>query len=155
MRPPARRPRPRRPTSASPASARRCPPCARRRLLAVRRPAGDDGAVAVAAARLGIRVVDTDDEGAAAEFLERNIAACVVLDATRPGIDVLGAVSRLTTVRDEVPVVVIGGEEGPAGAVAVVQGGAQDYLYAAGVDGVSLERSIRHAIDRHRTRTQL
>jgi diguanylate cyclase (GGDEF)-like protein len=132
-----------------------CQPRIRRRLLAVRRPAGDDGAVAVAADRLGIRLVDTDDEQAATEFLERNIAACVVLDATRPGLDVLDAVGRLTTVREEVPVVVIGGEEDPAGAVAVVQAGAQDYLYADGIDGVSLERAIRHAIDRHRTRTQL
>ena len=132
-----------------------CQPRIRRRLLAVRRPAGDDGAVAVAADRLGIRVVDTDDEQAAERFLESNIAACVVLDATDPRIDVLGAVGRLTAVREEVPVVVIGGEEDPVGAVAAVQAGAQDYLYATGIDGVSLERAIRHAIDRQRTRMQL
>jgi diguanylate cyclase (GGDEF)-like protein len=121
----------------------------------VRRPGGDDGAVAIAADRLGIRVVDTDDERAAARFLETNIAACVVLDATDPRIDVLDAVGCLTAVREEVPVVVIGGQEDPVGAVAAVQAGAQDYLYASGVDGVSLERAIRHAIDRHRTRMQL
>jgi diguanylate cyclase (GGDEF)-like protein len=145
------------PTCAAPAPEQHdvCQPRIRRRLLAVRRPGGDECTVGVAAGRLGIRVVDAPDEQAAADYLERNVAACVVIDATDPQIDVLGAVTHLTTVRDEVPVVVIGDEQDPLGAVAVVQAGAQDYLYAGDTDGVALERAIRHSIDRHRTRTQL
>ena len=108
-----------------------------------------------AAERLGIRLIDCEDEDAAVEFLARNTASCVVVDATDPRIDALDAVARLTAVRDEVPVVVVGCEADPERAVAVVQAGAQDYLYASDTDGVALERAIRNAIDRHRTRVEL
>jgi diguanylate cyclase (GGDEF)-like protein len=135
-----------------------CQPRVRRRLLVVgRERPTDPGAdvVTLAAGRIGTRLEMVADEAGAMEYLARNQVSCLVLDATRAGSDPLAAVTRLTAAHAEVPLVVIGADAEPTVAVAVVQGGAQDYLVEEGLDPAALERAIRHGIDRHRTRMEL
>jgi diguanylate cyclase (GGDEF)-like protein len=127
-----------------------CKPRVRRRLLEVGRPGGD--LVAQTAGRLGTRFIAVHDATAAAGYLAVNDVSCVVLHDSG---NALNDVGDLVEARDDVPVVVVGPERDPQVAVAVVQAGAQDYLLSHDLDHMTLERAVRHAIDRHRTRVQL
>jgi diguanylate cyclase (GGDEF)-like protein len=136
-----------------------CQPRVRRRLLVVGRPAAranpETDAVVQAARRMTVRVAHQPDVGAAVDYLATNAAACVVLDATDPRVDAMEAVARLSATRYDAPVVVIGHEQDATRAVAVVSAGAQDYVLESGLEAAALERVIRQAIDRHRSRVQL
>ena len=134
-----------------------CTPRVRRRLLAIGRPApsADADLTALAARRLATRLVDAADLEAGLSYLEASDVSCVVLDATGARTDIRDAVTRLSAVRDHTPIVVLGDDEDPLAGVAAVQAGAQDYVIAARADEATLERSIRHAIDRNRTRAEI
>jgi diguanylate cyclase (GGDEF)-like protein len=135
-----------------------CQPRVRKRLLVVgrERPV-DPGAdlMTLAAGRLATRVACVADEPEASAYLDENAVSCVVLDASGAGGETLATVTRLSDAHPAVPIVVLGREADPEVAVAIVQGGAQDYVYEPDLDPVALERAIRHAIDRHRARVEL
>ena len=88
-------------------------------------------------------------------FLAGTRVSCVVLDATTPALEPMGALARLKAVRADVPAVVVGADGNSTLALAAVQAGAQDVLAREGLDAASLERSIRYAIERKRTEVQL
>ena len=132
-----------------------CQPRVRRRLLVVGRPSVAGDAAAGAATRLGTRCIAVEDTTAASGYLAVNDVCCVVLHASGTPAEALAALADIAAVRNDVPVVVVGDERDPSAAVALVQAGAQDYLVADAADEASLERAVRQAIDRHRTRAQL
>jgi diguanylate cyclase (GGDEF)-like protein len=117
----------------------------------------DPGAdvVTLAAGLIGTRLATVPDQAEALEYLAHNPVSCLVLDATGPDADPLAAVTRLANAYPDVPLVAIGADADPTVAVAVVQAGAQDYLVAGQIEPAVLERAIRHAIDRNRTRMEL
>jgi CheY-like chemotaxis protein len=73
---------------------------------------------------------------------------CVVLDLQLPDANGLDGLRRLLR-RDAVAVVVLTGLDDQQQGVAAVGAGAQDYLVKGQIDGRSLERVIRYAVQRH------
>lgn len=73
-----------------------------------------------------------------------------LLDST--GFETFSAVSRRAP---SVPIVILSGRDDRDLAVRAVQKGAQDYLAKGEVDGPSLQRAIRYAIERKRAEEQL
>src|SRR5438445_501056 len=81
--------------------------------------------------------------------------ACILLDLSLPDAEGLDAVSRVTAIMPEVPVVVLTGRDDEVLALEAVQAGAQDYLLKGRVDGSLLSRTIKYAIERKRAEVQL
>jgi len=132
-----------------------CQPRVRTALLVV--SAADTACELVqhAAERLRIACVHHTALGEAADYLASQRVSCVLLDASYPGLDPMRALTELTAVLSDVPIVVLGADGSSTLALAAVQAGAQDYLVRDEVDAAALERSIRYAIDRKRTEVQL
>jgi serine phosphatase RsbU (regulator of sigma subunit) len=87
---------------------------------------------------------------AGAEAALRGAVSCVVLDLGLPDAEGLTALRRLLDAAPQVPVLVLTGlSEGGQG-LSAVAAGAQDYLVKGHVDGESLARSIRYAVERRR-----
>jgi two-component system sensor histidine kinase/response regulator len=83
--------------------------------------------------------------------LERLIAGgldVVLLDLSLPDSQGLEAFTQVRTQSPQVPVVVLSGIDDEALAIEAVSKGAQDYLVKGHVDGFSLARAIRYAIER-------
>jgi signal transduction histidine kinase len=74
----------------------------------------------------------------------------VLLDLTLPDSSGLATFEALHSATPSVPVVVISGLNDEGVAVRAVHEGAQDYLVKGQVDGASILRSMRYAIERHR-----
>ncbi|MGH3670880.1 MAG: response regulator, partial [Pseudonocardiaceae bacterium] len=74
---------------------------------------------------------------------------CVLLDLQLPDASGLDGLRRLLG-RGAVAVVVLTGLDDQRQGVAAVGAGAQDYLVKGQMDGRSLERVIRYAVQRHR-----
>ena len=72
----------------------------------------------------------------------------VLLDLGLPDGQGLTNVARLRTVAPRVPIVVMSGNDDEALAVAGVRDGAQDYLVKGRVEGDTLARALRYAIER-------
>jgi PAS domain S-box-containing protein len=79
----------------------------------------------------------------------------VLLDLGLPDSQGLDTFSRLSVHARDVPVVILTGLEDEKTALKAVQMGAQDYLVKGSVDGHTLSRIIRYAIERKRTETKL
>src|SRR5262245_31779860 len=75
----------------------------------------------------------------------------VLLDLSLPDAEGLETVRRISEAVPQVPIVVLTGCDDEDLAVRAVQGGAQDYLIKGQLDGQRSLRSIRYAIERHRT----
>lgn len=75
---------------------------------------------------------------------------CVVLDLGLPDGQDVETVRRAMQAAPGVPIVVLTGQEGGAVADRMLQEGAQDYLEKAQLEPGSLERALRHAVDRGR-----
>jgi diguanylate cyclase (GGDEF)-like protein len=95
------------------------------------------------------RLADAEPEVA------RGLADLVLLDLSLPDAEGLDGLRRLRAVAPEVPVVVLSGLADERVALAAVQAGAQDYLMKDEVDGATLGRAIRHALERQRAERRL
>jgi diguanylate cyclase (GGDEF)-like protein len=132
-----------------------CQPRVRTRLLVIGASSETRELVDLAAERLRVGSVHHESFAAAMSFLPGMRVSCVVLDATTPGLEPVGALARLKAARGDVPAVVVGADGNSTLALAAVQAGAQDVLAREGLDAAALERSIRYAIERKRTEVQL
>jgi diguanylate cyclase (GGDEF)-like protein len=103
----------------------------------------------------GFEFVHTELLEEACRTLERDGAACVLLDLSLPDAQGLEAVTRIQVAAPEVPIVVLTGLDDERLALNAVQEGAQDYLIKGRVDDVLISRSIRYAIERKRAEVQL
>jgi sigma-B regulation protein RsbU (phosphoserine phosphatase) len=74
----------------------------------------------------------------------------VLMDMTVPDGAGLANIGLIRTMAPQVPIIVTGESEDKAVAVEAVQAGAHDYIVKAQLTPGWLERSIRHAIERHR-----
>ena len=72
----------------------------------------------------------------------------VLLDLNLPDVSGLETVGRLCAADPEMPVIVLTSMEDDSLSLAAVQTGAQDYLVKGQVDGPTVARSIRYAIER-------
>ena len=75
---------------------------------------------------------------------------CVLLDLGLPDGQDVETVRRTMAAAPGVPIVALTGQEGGAIADRMLQEGAQDYLEKAQLEPGSLERALRHAVDRGR-----
>jgi diguanylate cyclase (GGDEF)-like protein len=132
-----------------------CQPRVRTRLLVIGASSETRELTDLAAERLRVGSVHHESVADAMSFLPGTRVSCVVLDATTPGLEPVGALARLKAARADVPAVVVGADGNSTLALAAVQAGAQDVLAREGLDAASLERSIRYAIERKRTEVQL
>ena len=132
-----------------------CQPRVRTRLLVIGGSNETRELADLAAALLRTGTVHHESVADAMNVLPGMRVSCVVLDATTPALDPVGALARLKAARPDVPAVVVGADGNSTLALAAVQVGAQDVLAREGLDAASLERSIRYAIERKRTEVQL
>jgi diguanylate cyclase (GGDEF)-like protein len=132
-----------------------CQPRVRARLLLVGGHDRTRHVAAAAAERLQVALTEHDDVAVAVADLSRARASCVLLDAPVAAPDALAALTRLSDARQDVPIIVVGTDIESPLAVAAVQAGAQDYVVRDEANDRSLERVIRHAIDRKRVEVQL
>jgi diguanylate cyclase (GGDEF)-like protein len=116
-----------------------------RRLVAEMLNDAGGGAVLTSAERLA------DAE----EPITRGLADLVLLDLSLPDSEGLDGLRRLRTAAPEVPVVVLSGLNDEQVALEAMQAGAQDYLMKGEVDGPSLTRAMRFAVERQRAERQL
>jgi Amt family ammonium transporter len=143
------------PTSTEQPGADVCRPRVRTGLLVVSESGRPCELALLATERLRIACVHHRSVPAAADHLAAARMSCVLLDASGSEIDPMDALARLSAARADVPIVVLGTDGNSTLALAAVQAGAQDFLVRDEIDAASLERSIRHAIDRKRTEVQL
>ena len=132
-----------------------CQPRVRTRLLVIGGSSETRELADGAAALLRTGTVHHESVADAMNVLPGMRLSCVVLDATSPALEPVGALARLNAARPDVPAVVVGADGNSTLALAAVQAGAQDVLAREGLNAASLERSIRYAIERKRTEVQL
>lgn len=73
---------------------------------------------------------------------------CILLDLSLPDSDGLETLAEIRTAAPHIPVVVLTSRDDEALAMEAVHRGAQDYLVKGRLDGESLSRSIRYAVER-------
>lgn len=88
---------------------------------------------------------------AACEAVERGRPDLVILDLGLPDATDLEALEQLESAIHEVPVIVLTGSSNPALVAGALRRGAEDYLLKGSFNYESLLRSIRYAIERHRS----
>ena len=88
------------------------------------------------------------------EHLAAGDVDIILLDMGLPDGDGLDIVRRAQAVAPEVPVIVLTGLEDEALAADAMKAGAQDYLIKGQIESRALPRALRHAIDRHRMRSE-
>ena len=79
----------------------------------------------------------------------------VLLDLALPDSDGLSGLRRLRAAAPEVPVVVLSGRRDDRVALEALALGAQDYLIKGAMDGATLSRAIRFALERQRAERRL
>ncbi len=89
------------------------------------------------------------------KFLSEDGIDVVLLDLGLPDSQGLETFSRLCLQAKDLPIVILTGLEDETTALNAVQMGAQDYLVKGSVDGPTLSRIIRYAIERKRAETRL
>lgn len=104
-------------------------------------------------ARIGVRWVERLDM--ALVELRRSPASCVLLDLDLPDAHGMEGLVRLLDAVPAIPIVVLTGRRDPALGEIAMQMGAEDYLCKDGMGADLLVRSIRHSMERHRTRQEL
>ncbi|HEX5870708.1 MAG TPA: ATP-binding protein [Longimicrobium sp.] len=78
----------------------------------------------------------------------------VLLDLSLPDAHGMETVTRMLDAAPDVPIIVLTGLTDETVAVQAVQAGAQDYLVKGSVDGGTLARAIRYAMERKRMETE-
>jgi len=86
--------------------------------------------------------------GEAEEHLGRSTFDIILLDLGLPDEQGLGAVRRAHVAAPRVPLVVLTGSDDESMATQALQEGAQDYLIKGQIDGRSLLRALRYAVER-------
>jgi serine phosphatase RsbU (regulator of sigma subunit) len=100
-------------------------------------------------ANLGLRTTWASSLSEATKRLS-TATACTLLDLGLPDSGGLDGLRELVAAAPTVPVIVLTGIADRALGEAAVSAGAQDYLAKGSVDGESLARAVRYAIERHR-----
>jgi signal transduction histidine kinase len=106
-------------------------------------------------------LTQVDNLNDAFDALESDPYDLVLLDLGLPeskGIDTLLSMTEFLTEHEgvrPVPVVVLTGLKDRETALEAIQAGAQDYLVKGNIDGESLERAIRYALERHEQEQEL
>ncbi|HLE21467.1 MAG TPA: response regulator, partial [Vicinamibacteria bacterium] len=92
---------------------------------------------------------------AGVERLQQHTFDVVLLDVTLPDSTGLPTLIKLLAAAPTLPIVVLGEADDEELAARAMRIGAQDYLYKARVDGHSLVRALRYAIERKRSEEAL
>ncbi|GAC1315429.1 MAG: hypothetical protein NVSMB2_06990 [Chloroflexota bacterium] len=100
------------------------------------------------AARVDLTFADRLD--VALQKLGDHVFDAILLDLSLPDSQGLETFSRVHATAPEIPVLVLSGLDDEAIAMRAVHGGAQDYLVKGHVDGPTLLRALRYAIERER-----
>jgi DNA-binding NtrC family response regulator len=79
----------------------------------------------------------------------------ILLDLSLPDGQGIYLVERLQSLEKNLPIIILTGLEDEETAVKAMQQGVQDYLFKADINGSSLSRSIRYAIERQRLTANL
>ncbi|MEP6692346.1 MAG: GGDEF domain-containing response regulator [Gemmatimonadaceae bacterium] len=79
----------------------------------------------------------------------------VLLDPSLPDSQGLDSLHRVRELTEQVPVVLLTGVDDDALGEGALEAGAQDFLPKAALDGRSLRRSIRYALERHELQQEL
>ena len=87
--------------------------------------------------------------------LEEGAYDAILLDLQLPDVHGLTTFDRLSSVARGTPIVILSGNDDEALALQAVHAGAQDYLVKSQVTTAVLERTIRYAMERSRTRRAL
>ncbi|HQL31222.1 MAG TPA: response regulator, partial [Thermoanaerobaculales bacterium] len=111
--------------------------------------------VLVGGAGLRFELTVRDRLQAGLDHLEREAVDIVLLDFSLPDSKGLDTFRRVNAEHPEVPIIVLTSLEDDAVAVQAVAEGAQDYLPKRYLDGRLLTRSIRYALERHRSEEAL
>ena len=104
------------------------------------------------AGRDGLWTVQTADRlSAALSHLTQHGADVVLLDLNLPDSKGLDTVSAIQRHAPDVPLVVLTATDDDATCLAILRRGAQDYIVKRGWGSAQLSRTLRHAVERHRT----
>lgn len=128
------------------------------RILLVEDNPGDAGLIRDMLRDAGVHRFDLVYAGTLAEAtaqLGRTPVDALLLDLTLPDCTGLDTVRRVHEKAADVPIVVLTGDDGGDHAINAMQAGAQDYLTKGFIDGPSLVRSVRYAIERKRAQDAL
>ncbi len=90
-----------------------------------------------------------------AVVVEGNSFDIVLLDMTLPDGEGLDLYQRARSVAPTLPIVILSARSDEELALAAVAAGAQDYLLKGHVDGVTLKRALRYAVERNRMQRRL
>jgi PAS domain S-box-containing protein len=101
------------------------------------------------------RLAHVDRLSAGLAYLKDNQPDLVLLDLSLPDSHDLETLSRLQAGAPHVPVVVLTGLGDEPFALQAMQAGAQDYLVKGEIDSRLLRRTIRYALERHRSMNRL
>jgi sigma-B regulation protein RsbU (phosphoserine phosphatase) len=103
---------------------------------------------------LRFELVHTARLSEALDALRAGPADVVLLDLSLPDAHGMETVTRMLQAAPDVPIIVLTGLTDERVAIAAVQAGAQDYLVKGTVDGGTLARAIRYAMERKRMETE-
>lgn len=103
----------------------------------------------------GIELTRVGSVNEAERELGKRSPDLVILDLGLPDARDLDALVRVRRVAPDVPVVVVTGQSDDEISVQALHEGAEDFLVKGRVDPWQLRRSIRYAIERHRSRREL
>jgi serine phosphatase RsbU (regulator of sigma subunit) len=111
---------------------------------------------AVRKAGLDLEIVDAGDVTAGCEALAEERFDCAVIDFNLPDGNALDLLAFVAGAGDnDVPVVVLTGEDDDRLAIEALHAGAEDYLVKNNFEIDSFLRALRYAIERHRLRRDL
>ncbi|MEM1261092.1 MAG: EAL domain-containing protein [Pseudomonadota bacterium] len=100
-----------------------------------------------------IEWVETVAEGVA--MLETQVFDVALVDLSLPDACNDEAVTRLVAADENIPIVVLSGNDDEKLALSIIEGGAQDYLTKGSVGTTGLNRAMRYAVDRKATEVTL
>jgi signal transduction histidine kinase len=107
------------------------------------------------AAETRFEIDHVEDLHGALTKLETEPYDCILLDLTLPDSTKLTALDEVKSSPSDAPVVVLTGLDDPLVAVEAVDRGAHDFLPKSRADGDMVARSIRYAVTRHHSETNL
>jgi signal transduction histidine kinase len=108
----------------------------------------EDAALDPALEGPALHLEQVDRLAAALDRLRQDVVDVVLLDLSLPDSHGFDTFVRLERAAPGIPIVVLSGLDDEAMAVRAVREGAQDYLVKGQVEGKSLTRSIRYAVER-------